>query len=480
MSKNKHADWCTSPSERLSYYVYCTGQNGIYTLITMCLTTYLLFTGVNLVWSGIIMFAVKIWSALTDAMFGVIFDKIKFKSGKKHMPWLKISTALIPLATILLFAIPQGFNEAGKLAWFAVAYILWDLVYTLSDVPFYGLINTLSDRMDERTGMMSIRSLWGGAGALIAYIIGAVVVSEEVGGSYIIAAVIVAVIGWLTMPAICFKGKERFNSVSGEEFTMKSMFKYLGSNKYLLIYYIGVIFYSGFAVSTALNLYASFYLFGDSSFGLYITLLSMLPTVICAVFVPMMIKKIDKMKLFWISVALMLVISVINYVVGVIWEPNKWVFLGLTVARAIPFGVTGVMMFMFTPDCAEYGKYKTGVDAKGITFAIQTFVAKLTAAISGGLGLLMLGAFAFKTPSDSVENFEQLAEWAAQAGNEQSQLAIDGLWFTYVLLPVIGLAIALVIWCFYKLNDKDVQIMIDCNSGRITREEAEEKLSRKY
>ena len=32
----------------------------------------------------------------------------------------------------------------------------------------------------------------------------------------------------------------------------------------------------------------------------------------------------------------------------------------------------------------------------------------------------------------------------------------------------------------YKLNDKDVQIMAKCNSGAITREEADALLSRKY
>ena len=32
----------------------------------------------------------------------------------------------------------------------------------------------------------------------------------------------------------------------------------------------------------------------------------------------------------------------------------------------------------------------------------------------------------------------------------------------------------------YKLNDKDVQIMARCNSGLITRQEAEAQLSRHY
>lgn len=477
MRVNKDPEWNTSPGERTSYYVYCTGQNGIYTLVSTFLSTFLLFTGIDPVKSAAVLFAVKIWDALNDALFGVIFDKVKFKSGKKHMPWLKISSALIPITTILMFAIPRGMGEGGKLAWFAIAYILWDTVYTLSDVPFYGLINTMSNHMGERTSMMSIRSLWGGFGALVAYIIGSVFVSEKVGAPYWVAATVMAVIAFATMMPVCFKGKERYNAPADENIRIRDMLSYLVKNKYLLIYYLGIVFYSGFAVTMSLNLYASFYIFDDSLFGLLVMLLSVVPTLICALFVPKIIKKVDKMKIYWICIAFMAVVSVLNYFVG---RDNKWVYLALSIVRAIPFGVVGVMMFMFTPDCAEYGKFKTGVDARGITFAIQTFVSKLTAAISGALGLALIGLFHFKVPSEGVESFEQLQAWNSIVANQQTPEALDGLWFTYVLFPVIGLVIALVIWSFYRLKDKDVQIMTDCNSGKITREEAEKLLSRKY
>ena len=37
---------------------------------------------------------------------------------------------------------------------------------------------------------------------------------------------------------------------------------------------------------------------------------------------------------------------------------------------------------------------------------------------------------------------------------------------------MIGMVIAFIIWCFYRLRDKEVQIMADANSGKIEREEA--------
>ena len=129
---------------------------------------------------------------------------------------------------------------------------------------------------------------------------------------------------------------------------------------------------------------------------------------------------------------------------------------------------------MFTPDCAEYGEYVSGISAKGITFAIQTFSVKITSAISSSLALFLLGLFQWI--SVEAESFAELAE----LGIRQSDAALNGLWIVYALVPVVGMIISTVFYLFYKLNDRDVQIMASCNAGQITREEAEKRLSRKY
>ena len=44
------------------------------------------------------------------------------------------------------------------------------------------------------------------------------------------------------------------------------------------------------------------------------------------------------------------------------WE-NKTMFIILNIVRAVPASIQGVLAFMFTPDCAEYGQFKTGISA---------------------------------------------------------------------------------------------------------------------
>ena len=66
------------------------------------------------------------------------------------------------------------------------------------------------------------------------------------------------------------------------------------------------------------------------------------------------------------------------------------------------------------------------------------------------------------------------------AGVVQSETALHGLWIAYALVPAIGALLALVFYAFYRLNDKDVQIMAKCNAGELSRTQAEAMLSRKY
>lgn len=460
--------WKTSNKERKSYYVYLSGQNMIYTMVTSFLTTYLLFQGIDPVKTGSVMLAVKIWDAINDAVFGCIFDKAKFKSKQKFIPWLKISLPVIPLATALLYMIPSGATEMVKLIWFAVFYLVWDTVYTLCDVPIHGMVTVMTDNLDERTSIISYKSIWSGVGSGFATIVPTLVTGQKIGLSFGVAAAIVSVAALATMIPVCINGKERFTNVDEEQFTVRKMLKYLFSNKYLLIYYAGYFFQSGFNVMIPMSLLTSYYLFHDENFSLVVLASAGAPIFIASLFVPKLVAKFGKRKIFLISNWAAVILGTISWICG---YQNMIVFIVLTILRAIPLGIQGIMIFMFTPDCAEYGRFKTGIDAKGITFAIQTFVTKIAAALQGSLGMFLLGYFGWKEVV--AESFKDLAEQNVQ----QSPQTLDGLWFIFVMIPTIGLVLAGAFWQFYNLKDADVKLMIDCNNGKITRNEALSKIS---
>lgn len=71
------------------------------------------------------------------------------------------------------------------------------------------------------------------------------------------------------------------------------------------------------------------------------------------------------------------------------------------------------------------------------------------------------------------------ADLAAQ-NIQQPASAIGALWACNALIPAVGCLVGCGILLFYTLKDKDAELMAQCNSGHISREECEAMLSRKY
>ncbi len=465
--------YMTTKKERFSYWSFFIGQNIYYNITAAFISTYLAMQGVNLAKVAVVLLIVKIWDAINDPLFGYIFDKVKFKNGQKSLPWLRLSTALIPIVTIILFAIPSGLSENGKLVWFGLAYVAWDTIYTLTDVPAYAMLNTMTDNLQERNTLLSVNRVFSGGGVAIYGVVLPLLISEKVGMSATMAVAIMAIFSALTMVPLSLNCKERNYKPEEEDenFSPKQMLSYLMKNKYLLRYYAGYMATDALKTFNAVLLFVSFYLFGNSLFSIVLNALNMLPGVFAAMLMPTILKRLDKFKtLFWCNI----VCIALGFLIYVLGYEDQTTFLVLTCIRTVPMSIVGILAFMFTPDCAEYGEYVSGISAKGITFAIQTFSVKITGAVSSSLALFLLGLFGWI--SVEAESFEALAAMNIQ----QSPAALNGLWIVYALVPVIGMVISTFFYLGYHLNDKDVQIMAKCNSGEITREEAEAQLSRKY
>ena len=472
MAKTNPA-YMTTKKERLSYWTYFVGQNIYYNITAAFISTYLAMQGISLAKVAIVLLIVKVWDAVNDPIFGFIFDKVRFKNGQKSLPWLKIAVLLIPIVTIVLFSIPGGMSETGKLIWFGVAYLLWDTVYTLTDVPAYAMLNTMTDNLEERNLLLSVNRVFSGGGVVLYGVILPLLISEQVGMSASLAVAILAIFSAITMVPLCLNCKERNYKPEEEDenFSPREMFRYLRSNKYLLTYYVGYMATDALKTSGAVLLFVSFYLFGNSLYSIVLNILNMVPGVFAAMLMPTLLKKFDKFKTLFLLNLVNIALGLVIYFAG---YGNETFFLVMTCIRTVPMSVVGILAFMFTPDCAEYGQFKSGISAKGITFAIQTFSVKITGAVSSSLALFLLGLFGWI--SVEAESFEELAAM----GIQQTSAALNGLWIVYALVPVIGMIISTFFYLGYKLNDKDVQIMAKCNSGEITREEAEKLLSRKY
>jgi len=178
--------------------------------------------------------------------------------------------------------------------------------------------------------------------------------------------------------------------------------------------------------------------------------------------VPKLSRKWDKFYVLCAGLTFAIVMDVIAYFVG---YDNLIMAILMTTLKCSGLGFWSVVIYMLVADTVEYGTYKTGTRAAGISFSLQTFVAKLKNGLIGSVVLLSLSSVGFVSGENAVQ----------PAG------VADGVWALFCLFPAVGFAVALVLLLlFYKLRTKDVQVMARFNNGEISREEAEALLAEKY
>lgn len=442
-----------------SYGLYFMGQNVFYFIIFYYMNTYFMDAGISAMAVAAIALAVKIWDAVNDPIFGGLVDRIKFKKGT-FVPWLRISVVGIPFATIMMFAIPNDLSQGAKIAWACIAYVLWDTAYTTTDVPIYGLVTTITDNQQERTELNAIGRVF--ATLAIGLVTIVIPTFRNLIGGWTATVVVLSVFATITMIPICFTAKERVKPAQNEkEVGIGDMLRYVSGNKFLLIYYIAYFIRGAFNVANAWGLYIARYCLENEAMQSLTSVLAFAPAVLSGVFAPAICKRFDKFKVFYFASGAMIVANLVRWVVG---YENVTAYLITSVITCVPGCLTGVLLYMFTPDCAEYGHYKSGISCPGITFSTQTFFVKLEAAVMSAFSAFVLGILGFIS-----------GEGATQAVGFS-----DKLWTASCLVPTVGLIISLIVLHFYKLNDHDVQLMAKCNSGEMTREEAESQMYHKY
>ncbi len=448
----------TKLSERIAYGIFFLGQGFIYSMISRYLMFYLteevhIATGIVTV----ILTVSKVWDAVNDTLFGVVVDKVHFKSGNKFKPWLNITTLLLPVGTILMFSIPGSSPQSVKVIYAVAAYLLWDLLYTMCDVPIFSLVTAMTDNIRERGNIYTIAGI-GGAVATALTSLFLVRIFDRFGFLY--TAMLVSALGIVFMRPVIHLAKERHKGqqATQESSSLRDMWIYLKGNKYLR-YFIFYRLISGSMFISVLT-YFTKYCIGDVTFESTIMMVAIPFSVILYLIAPLIMKRFDKIKIYRFCMIIVILAYSVLYFVG--WQ-NKVLMVILLVLALDAAIIPSILMSAIPADCVEYGCYKTGIRKEGITFAMQTFTNKFCGSVATAIAGLLLIVIGYESEAGVMTESMQ-----------------NGLFAGMCWLPVIGQLLGLPLLFKYKLRDKDVQIMADVNSGKMKKEEAEKIFAGRY
>lgn len=121
--------------------------------------------------AGLAIMVALIFDAITDPLTGSLSDGWRSRWGRRH-PFMYASALPLAVAFFLLFSPPDGLGETGLFLWLMTMAVLTRGAMTLYHVPHLALGAELSDDYEERTSIVSYRTIFGVLGNASVILIG--------------------------------------------------------------------------------------------------------------------------------------------------------------------------------------------------------------------------------------------------------------------------------------------------------------------
>jgi len=433
-------------------YLFAFGS-AVFTSVTGLFAAYLTDIGVAASIVSVVLLITRVWDFVNDPIAGMIIEKARFKGGR-YKPWLKGSTVLLPITGFAMFLVPSAAPLHVKAVLPMLLYVVYEGVFTFVDIPVFGIRLVATDSVQERTDMTSLLGLAAGAGLAVGSSVFPMIRSTlgwpaTVG---LFAAVAMATIVWYPRVAV-----ERF-SLAPSEPRFIDMVKAVGRNKQFLIYYISLFVCMSTNFVQVIGLYTARHVFGDEKILTQLLLVLLVPMLMSAVFIPVLTKRMDKFNVFRLSLVGFAVTGFAEYFAG---YANMVSAMLLLAARGFFLGLSSLLAYAFTSDMVEWHHFTTGERSEAVSFSFQTLTAKTITALLSVSMMAVLAVLGF------VEG----------EGAAQPRAVSDGIWAMFTWLPSVGALVSLIGFHFYRIRDKTVQVMLRCNHGEISRDEAESALS---
>ncbi len=474
--------------ERNGFLIGMFGQNMIYNIVAT--GTYFYFQNVIALPAmalGWIFALARVWDAINDPMMGTIVDRTKSRWGKCR-PYLIFAPPIIMIITIATFlnsnyatAASQG-ARVGIVAWAAVSYVLWGMLYTIGDIPLWGITSLMTEDEEKRNSLLGLARIVAGFGAgatlivQIAQFLGTTFESKGLTYAqaqqrgFIVTAIVMTVFSTILFECAGLFTKERVQH-SDQHYTMKESFATAIKNKpFRQILISGILRSPVMLLMTgAMTLLTYYYCNGNivnafSNPSMLLNLALIGAGVFLGMFggmalTPSLAKKYEKKTLyntFSLVGAVPFALVFVMYLIG----HGDIRSLGYSIVCFFLFAIGGgcwgglnVLQSAMIADCIDYEEYTNGVRTDGVFFSGQSFITKLSSGIAS-----LISAVVFAAVGYSGVNIDRM-NTALNEGADFLTYA-DGKYAMAMFLlvsipPAIGMVLAAIPTWHYALPDTE-------------------------
>ncbi|NLA77685.1 MAG: hypothetical protein GX851_07675, partial [Clostridiales bacterium] len=426
--------------------------------------------GIDGVILGSAMIFVRIWDAVNDPIMGTIVDRTRLKSGKMR-PYLLFMPFLMALSTAALFLVPQSLSAGAKLAFSICGYLLWDLTYTITDVPFWGLPSAMTPNNGERAVFLSRARLFNSIGGALPYLLYLFISDNKFKPGFLPTLLVMLVVFTVPFLLTYFVTTERLRVDEDEKKpNLSDNMKLLALNKpLLLVGLFAILCFGRYMVQSAYGYAAASVFYSSNStvdgmkslLGAALIGAGMFPAMLA---MPKLMRKYNYKQLA-IGIALFgFVADMIFFIVGMAVKFDLLPLLPFLFISGIPLGAYNILIVALVADCVDYLEWKTGKRAEGICLAVNTFSSKLGSGLASAIMPFVLGMTGRLWGAEGF--IAQLPE-----GTEQSYKVKVVIFTCLALVPSISMLLASIPMKWFKFVGKEKETALkELNERRVINE----------
>jgi GPH family glycoside/pentoside/hexuronide:cation symporter len=338
----------------------------------------------------------RLWDAVNDPLFGLISDRIRSRWGRRRV-LLLFGAVPLGVSFAMMWLVPP-WGPVALTVFYAVAFILFDTIFTAVHVGYNALTPEMTPDYDERTSLNGYRMVFSIAGTLGAIII-ATVLGWYITDPRTLYAAIGVTLGLIAIvpPLIVFSvTRERPSDELPEDLPVGEALRATLSNRpFWLVMGLYLLSWTTASIlAAALVYYANYYL-GVPDQANYFVLVAQGSAI---AFIPLWVwvaRRLDKRRAFILGT-----LSWIAVLIGIFALQPEQVTLAYVLAALAGAGiaVAYVIPWSMVPDVIEYDELSTGQRREGSYYAFASFFQKLATGLALWAMAQALAFTAYITP----------------------------------------------------------------------------------
>lgn len=399
--------------DKIGYALGDLGCNLSFSLISaFMLDFYTQYIGIPAAIWSVIIIVTKVWDGVNDPIMGGIMDSVRIgRSGSKFKPWMSIAAIGLTVTGALVFLPVPNAALWLKVTLCIVTYLLWDICYTLMNVPYGSLSAAITADPLERTSLSTWRSIGAAIGGGISMLLPLLLYddNQNLNGDILIWVALAMGAVALVVYILCIKmttervvvppeRREKINYLK----TLKGFITNRPLLALCLASFASIVFFLS-STQTAKWLFQIH--FHNTDMISVATIISYLPMVFFIPFTSKLVAKFGKKYSVGMPFVLSIVAAVVMLCIPIPGNQTGMIIyiVGLMLIQS-GGGMFNLITWAMVNDCIDYQQLKTGMREEGSVYAMYSLFRKIAQGVSLSLPLLCMQAVGYNPQADPIGN----------------------------------------------------------------------------